>query len=197
MKKVALEGFWQVGKSTMLEWLQTSQNFIVINEPDHTKDEYGQATDDLNNWYWAAHYNNLLKMVEYSYGFDGVVMERTAASTLAFMNSIKPNCLETERVIGRYIESEEAKLWRQVQRVIVLYVEIEEYRQYISKLPSFPISIDLLCGVGFLERYLKNLYNYLGALVGSNSITTINVFENGKFRSLENIQNEVTMHLVS
>lgn len=197
MKKIALEGFWQVGKSTMLRWLQANKNFIVINEPDHTLNDLGLSTTDLNSWYWVAHYNNLINLVGCTNGCDGVVMERTAASTLAFMASIDPNKLETEQIIDTYIESKEAQLWREVERVIVLHIEIDEYRQYISKLPSFPISVELLCSLGFLERYLENLYKYLERLVGRDSITTINVFQNGAFRSLAEIQDEVKMLLVS
>ena len=188
MKSVALEGYWQVGKTTALRWLENERGYTTIGEPDHALIPEKPQTDMLDDWYWVAHYHNLLTFLQNPYH---VVMERTAASTLAFMESMHPQDRGVLKKIDAFLDSEEATKWKELVLVVLLSVEISDYLARITQIESESLRTFLLGNTEFLHRYIDNLVKYIELLTGGESLKQIAVFENGIFRSCTTIQKEI------
>lgn len=181
MQKIAVEGLWQVGKSSALRTLN-NLGYKNISEPDHTRDEKVREAlaeglkIDLDSWYWAAHCNNLLLLNESK---SPVVMERTGASTLAFIECISGANQQNKTKIDAMISGQNIDEWRQVDAVVVLDVPQQAYLQHLFNLGNRELMAFATANPGFIEQYPHALLKYLTVLCGPGAVRTVPVLDAG------------------
>jgi dATP pyrophosphohydrolase len=85
--KIIIEGFWGVGKTELSKSLSEKLGLVQIEEPNHIK---SQVSDSIDNFYLNEHKENIKKISEK----EGVVMERSVISSLAFLYAKKTEDIE-------------------------------------------------------------------------------------------------------
>lgn len=80
--KIIIEGFWNLGKTTLINKLHESYGYQIINEPDHLLlDMVGQ--DDVDIWYQNEY--SLIADIFLSSVKEKIVCERSLLDSGAFM----------------------------------------------------------------------------------------------------------------
>lgn len=78
---IIIEGFWNVGKTSLAKYLQDTHGYLYIPEPNH---ENSGIKNNISNWY-TNHHNKRFDQYCNALGNDTkVVMERSILSSAAF-----------------------------------------------------------------------------------------------------------------
>ena len=78
---IIIEGFWGVGKSTLISSIRRSHPVLFIPEPNHIE---AKVKSDVSRWYQSQHNKRIKLAKKYvDYGED-VILERSILSSAAF-----------------------------------------------------------------------------------------------------------------
>jgi len=169
---IIIEGYWNIGKTTVAKFLSNEFKMRVITEPDHML--LGQVPDDLDGWYTKKHLNNQKEFIELN-RTGPVIMERSIMSTLAFMYSAGRRFGEGAEVL------DDLTHWYSKHNalVVVLYAEASELPNTIEGIKNNMI-IELYSNESFLKKYdhfFRNVLPFNYGIVPA----FVNVFDsNGK-----------------
>ena len=80
--KIIIEGFWNLGKTTLINELSVSHGYQIINEPDHLLLDT-MSQDEIDIWYQNEY--SLIADIFLSSAMEKIVCERSLLDSGAFM----------------------------------------------------------------------------------------------------------------
>lgn len=84
--KIIVDGFWGLGKTSVIKKLEQEFDYLIINEPNHLRSNDLIKDIDINNWYIKEHKKNQ----DLFFSSDkNVVMERSIISSIAYLYAIE------------------------------------------------------------------------------------------------------------
>lgn len=183
-KRIVIEGFWNIGKTSLSEYFKNNFGYEIIPEPLHKNVEL-ESQDKVNQWYVNQH-SKRQEMLCSSDCQKGCVMERSIISSAAFKYATATEKGEEESTL---IDLREC--YRDKGLVVVfLYAPFEYLENNVRSIEDDEVK-KLYKTEGFLERYY---YFYTHKLPFEYDITplSLNVLdEDGDLRTIEQISGDV------
>ncbi len=87
---ILIEGFWNIGKTTLINRVKKISKLVYINEPNHLK---SNVEKNIEEWYEKRHRERLKTAFENIKGGKKVVMERSLISNIAYQYAISGKIL--------------------------------------------------------------------------------------------------------
>lgn len=182
-----IEGMWQIGKTSLLKDF-AANNYQTLVEPLHV--EGMEKTDDLDWWYVTQHLVNLQKAIGIK---RPVAVERSIASTVAFMRSLDPTSPAVISKIDEIIHVSKATgLPCRVGEVVLM--EVNEQAYFDRRAPNITdVRVaSLLTGqrdqfVDY-QRYLKE---YIDIMFPHATIAVASVYTEHGFQTFDAINSSV------
>lgn len=157
---VVIEGYWQIGKTTLLNTL-SGHGYEVVAEPIPTDKERNQH--DLDLWYSAMH----LKNIELAATKKGAIaIERSIVSDLAFMKTIGGGSRARGDKISQIVKNaQQSGLLQRVKEVIFLRTDPTSYMEKRAPQIKDQSVVPLLCDANSpFEAYQDNLEYFISIL---------------------------------
>ena len=167
--RIVIEGLWALGKTSICKFLKKDYGFSFIKEPDHKKRKVNNI--DLDYWYYDKHIENLEKAIKTVN--TNVVLERSAASTLAFIKSRdgKPQLAKKLITDRRFLK------YRRLDLCIILKISYKDYLMRLRSSRNRGLKKFILSNKNLVRNYNRNLKFYCELLFGKKKVKTINVFK--------------------
>jgi len=177
--KIIIEGFWNIGKSTLAQILSQEFGYSIIKEPDHLKNRVVQG--DIDQWYIAEHLNN--QKLFFKNESQRLISERSILSSAAFLYA-KEN-KNVSNILKDFI------LYYQKSRplIVFLYAEKATIRELAKNIQNFDVE-KLLQNELFIERYEAFFKNILPFVYGIIPIF-IKIDKAGKRKIPSEIKNDI------
>jgi hypothetical protein len=188
----AIEGSWQIGKSTLLKTMQGA-GYQALGEPLHTPEI--KAHCDLDIWYAAMHLRNL----EIAGQNDiPVVVERTVASDLAFMRTLNRGEKEVEEKIANIIKnSQRSGRLETVNTLIFLRTDPETYmKKRVPQINDATIVGTLRENFDQFMEYQQTLEYFVSILFPQARMVDVTTYDTDGFRDRSDIINSVNQQVV-
>lgn len=80
-KVLIVEGFWNLGKTKLINYLAERYNYFIIPEPDHLTENINR---DVSRWYRREHWKRHQLAIKQIKQGKNIIMERSVISSLAF-----------------------------------------------------------------------------------------------------------------
>jgi hypothetical protein len=181
--KIIVEGLWDVGKTTLCEYLNYTYNYEFVKEPDHLKQRI-DGGQNLDDWYIQAHIDSVSKANK---TFQYFCMERSLASTLAFIEArdgqIPSSILKSNSIKEAAIYYQKTSLCVYLQASPENYRSIRQIRKD-GRIESF-LSND------FTLKYIQSFEKWLQYFFDTKLITLPLFKENGSRESEIETQNKL------
>ncbi|KKS90143.1 MAG: hypothetical protein UV65_C0020G0005 [Parcubacteria group bacterium GW2011_GWF2_43_11] len=80
-KVLIVEGFWNLGKTKLIDYLAERYNYFIIPEPDHLTENINR---NISKWYRQEHGKRHQLAIKQMKQGKNIIMERSVISSLAF-----------------------------------------------------------------------------------------------------------------
>ena len=141
--KIIIEGFWNIGKTSLIEKLAKNFEYKIIYEPDHLKQN---ITSKIEKWYIEQHKKNFEKF--FSHSQKKTILERSILASAAFLYAGNKFSSINKKIISDFVNF--YKLYKPF--IIFLYAEDKKNKE-ISKSVKDKKTRDLLAKRNFRKRY--------------------------------------------
>lgn len=187
INNIIVEGFWNIGKTTLINKLHNSYGYNIINEPDHLLLGKQMAQSEIDLWYQNEYLliaDNFLSSKE-----EKLVCERSILDSGAFMyarDGIIPQFVKDKILIfiNKLIEKDTLILFLFSNKNFIL-------RQNIINNKNSEI-VTLLKSDKFIDLYNNFFIKILPIEFGINPLC-IEVSSNDKFISLDEIMEKINL----
>lgn len=176
-KFIIIEGFWQIGKGKLIDYLDNKFNYIVIAEPDHL---IHNIKGNISEWYCKKHRERHKNAIKQFKNGKQIILERSIISSIAFdyakdhkFSSVYQKDLEAIRKLKDFL-------------VIFLYASKNFVRKRVLKVKDTSVKKQILNNDNFYQNYLDFYKNILPPLI-DHKILFIKVDYKNKFKSSQNI----------
>lgn len=149
---ILVEGLWHSGKSTLCTQMEKEYNYIYLQEPDH-KTKNIMDTDEINDFYFEAHLNNLKSAIAHIKTGKKVIIERTVLSTVIYNVCINKFDVSTYNVQLEEFNNLLSSI-RGNKCLVIMKSDIEKTFKYVSEHLSTDISKEMLAN---MDTMLKSL----------------------------------------
>jgi len=78
---IIVEGFWQIGKTTLINYLAKKFNYIIIDEPNHI---VSGIKKNISKWYQKKHRERYKEIIAQLNRGERIVIERSIISSIAY-----------------------------------------------------------------------------------------------------------------
>jgi len=169
---IIIEGFWRIGKSTLIKELTKKEQFILINEPNHL---IGVSNvKDPHQWYFKKHLERQSLARELMKNGKKVIMERSILSNIAFEYAEQGKITkESEKIIKNLQELKQFP-------VIFLYAGKQFVKNTIQKLKDDFVKNSIVKTKKFYSNYVNFYKNILSEATKNNTLC-LNVAPEEKF----------------
>ena len=184
-KIIIVEGFWQIGKTKLIDYLAKEFNCIVLSEPNHITENIKK---DISRWYYKRHltrYNKALMTLKQK---KNVLMERSVISNIAFnyakTNKLPLNCrknLEKIRELENFL-------------LIFLYGDRDFIKRRVLRIKDLSVKKQILDNPNFYRNYIYFYKNFLPPLI-NNKMIFLKVNDKKVFKKFSNIIKELKMKI--
>ncbi len=177
--KIIIEGFWNIGKSTLAQILSQEFGHSIFREPDHLKNKVVQG--DIDQWYIEEHLKNQKLFFENENHL--LISERSILSSAAFLYAKKNK--NSSNILKDFI------LYYQKSRplVVFLYAEKATIKELAKNILDFDVR-KLLQNELFIERYETFFRNVLPFVYGIIPLF-IKIDRNGRRKTPSEIKNDI------
>lgn len=175
---IIVEGFWRIGKTTLIKELTKQEKFSLINEPHHLIE-----TIDINNphqWYFKKHLERQKLARQLIKNNKKVIMERSILSNVAFNYAQRGKITTKDKDILKNLP--ELKQFP----IIFLYADKQFIKNATQKLKDNSVKNILTKNKRFYHNYVYFYKNILSEIVGNN-ILCLNVAHSGQFLDPEEL----------
>lgn len=169
---IIVEGFWRMGKTTLIKELIKQEKFSLINEPHHLIE-----APNINNphqWYFKKHLERQKLARQLMKNSKKVIMERSVLSNIAFDYAQQGKITEENKNILKNLP--ELKQFP----IIFLYAEKQFIENAIRKLEDDSAQNVVTKNKKFCHNYI-NFYKHILNEITGNNVFCLNVAPNGKF----------------
>ncbi len=168
---IIIEGFWNVGKTQLANYIKNISNFIYIEEPNHLT---SAKQKNVSKWYFREHQKRLKIAIKNLNNGKGVVMERSIISNISYQyaitGKISPNSITELKKIGKikkiftivflygsrkFIKKQSKKIKDEETRNLILKNDF--YGNYLKFYKEI-LPIYIKTKVGFIKIDNKNNY---------------------------------------
>lgn len=187
----AVEGCWQIGKTTLLKFL-SNYKYGVVPEPIPTEED--RAKNDLDYWYAEMHLRN----IEIASKMSGVsVIERTLASDLAFMKTISSGSKEKDSKLTQIVKNaQKSGLLNNVTEVVFLRVDPKTYMEHrVEQIEDQSIVPLLTAANSPFEEFQHNLEYFISILFPHAAIADVLSYGKEGFESKAEILQKVNKQI--
>lgn len=178
--KIIIEGFWNIGKTSLAKELVKEFGYKIIHEPNHVEES---ITCEIEEWYIVQHQKNLKEF--FSHSQQKTILERSILSSAAFLYATNKFSPVVRKIVSNFINS--YKGFRPF--IIFLYAQDNKIK-LVSKLVKDRKVRDFLT-----KRDLRKKYDFFfrNILPFEFGITTlfINTERNNHLRSTQDIKIDV------
>ena len=175
--KIIIEGFWKVGKSTLINNLSEDLGYSIIEEPNHL--EKGVCVGiDTNKWYIEKHLRNQKRFFKDKN--EKLIMERSILASGAFLYATN----EDEKTIREILSSFVLEYKKYKSLIVFLY----SGKKMLKKLGRN--KLELLQNNTFIEKY-DEFFRRILPFVYDITPIFINIEGKNKLKSPKRIENNV------
>lgn len=174
---IIVEGFWQIGKTRLVNYLARKFNYFVIPEPNHITHK---IKNNISQWYRKAHLKRYKKAIRQLNQGKRIIMERSIISNIAFSYS------KTHKLPLNFQEDLEKLRKLRNFIVIFLYTDKNFAEEQALKLKDLLVKKQILDNPRFYQNYLYFYKNILPSLI-ERKIIFRKVNKDWKFKSLKEI----------
>lgn len=180
---IIVEGFWQVGKSSLIKKISESRKTRVISEPDHLT---AGVTSNISSWYEIEHKKRLAMAKDFLRLGEKVVMERSAISSIAYKYAMFGKISKSD--IGNILK------FKKFNNCFIyfLYGRHDFILNFLDKIKNMDTKI-LLRQSDFYRRYLYFYKNILTKHL--NNVVLIKVDRNCLFKEVDEVFKEFYLKL--
>ena len=175
---IIVEGFWRIGKTTLIKELTKQGKFSLINEPHHLIE--APNVNDPHQWYFKKHLERQKLARQLIKNGKKVIMERSILSNVAFDYAQRGKITKKDKNILKNLP--ELKQFP----IIFLYAKKQFIENAIQQLKDDFVKDALVKNKKFYLNYVNFYKNILSEIVGNNVIC-LNVAPNGKFLDPEEL----------
>lgn len=175
---IIIEGFWRMGKTTLIKELLKREKFSLINEPHHLIE--APNVNNPHQWYFKKHLERQKLARQLMKNSKKVIMERSVLSNIAFDYAQRGKIIEENESILKNLP--ELKQFP----IIFLYAEKQFIKNAIQKLKDNSVKNIIAKNKKFYYNYINFYKNTLSEITGNN-VLCLNVAPNGKFLEPEEL----------
>lgn len=178
---ILIEGFWNIGKTTLVNCVKKISKLVYIKEPDHLKDN---VQKNISEWYEKRHKERIKVAAKNIEEGKKVIMERSLISNISYQYAM------SGKILPRYIS--ELKKIGTIDDVGIIF--LYGSRNFIIK-QSRDIkdteTRNLILKKEFYNRYLEFYQKILPKYIKTNLkiVKIIKVDKINGFKTLKNILN--------
>ncbi|MGB9743282.1 MAG: hypothetical protein ACPLW9_01010 [Minisyncoccales bacterium] len=176
-KIIIVEGFWQIGKTTLINYLAKKFNYTVIVEPDHI---VSGIKKNISKWYRKKHGERYKEAIAQLNRGKRIVMERSIISSIAF------NYAKTRKLpLGFRKDLEDIQKLKN-SLIIFLYTNRKFITKSVLTLKDNSVKKQILDNPKFYQNYLYFYKKVLPSLI-KHKIMFKKVNKGWKFQDLKEI----------
>ncbi len=171
-----IDGFWNVGKTTIIGNIQKINKLSYIQEPDHLK---FNIQKNISEWYKKEHQTRFQIATEKIEKGEKVVMERSSISSMSYLYAINK----------KFSSQDVLDLRKNSRKIDITLIFLYGSRDFIKK-QSIEIKDreirELIQKNDFYDKYLEFYQKILPRYIKMN-INIIKVDKNNNFKTSKNI----------
>ena len=178
--KIVIEGFWNIGKTSLAKELSKEFGYKIIYEPNHLEEN---ITSKIEKWYIDQHRKNLKR--SFSYPQQKTILERSTFSSAAFLYATNKFSPPVKKIISNFIN-----FYKQLNPLIIFLYAKDKKIQSISKSIEDSKVKDFLTKRDFRKKYDFFFRNILPFEFGLTPLF-ISIERNNHLRGIKDIKMDV------
>lgn len=175
--KIIVEGFWNMGKTSLIKEMSKEFGYKIIYEPNHLEKN---VTSDLKKWYIKEHQKKMEKF--FSVTKQKVIIERSILSSAAFLYATDKFSSKDKKILLDFVNS-----YNRFKPLVVFLYAGDSKIQIASKLVKDANVRKFLAKKNFRKKYDFFFRNVLPFEFGIAPIF-INIEKDKNAKSIKNLK---------